>query len=217
VDVADDDWAVAEGQDVDVVVTDPDDADGAGRGSPRRKIEVAADAEADQGGQVRTDSDLVRVDMGEQPAAFLGSEAGPRYCGTTDLPRQVLRQGLIGPRDSPRSPSMACSASRTGGSRCTRWSRRPSLTSGLRRAASRLRHEGDHCAAVVPEQPIVEVADVLPAQPVNGIVIEPADHVATQIADNLITFEPTDHVTARPIDRVHAHRLCPTTDAAGVR
>jgi len=81
------------------------------------------------------------------------------------------------------------------------------MTNRLRRATCRTGYPRDNRTTVVAEQSVVEVANVMSADTLDGVVVKPADHPALQVSNGVVVFVPGDDLAAGPIDRFHARNL----------
>lgn len=91
---------------------------------------------------------------------------------------------------------------------------RTNVTDWLRRAARRTGYPRYDCAAVVTEQSVIEIADVMSSNVVHGVVVQPADHPALQVADGVVVLIPGDDLALRSVDRFHTRTLWTIADTA---
>lgn len=59
---------------------------------------------------------------------------------------------------------------------------------------------------MVAKKAVVEVPDVLTAQTVDGVVVEPARHASMHVPDRVFVM-PRDDIAAGPVDGFHLHTL----------
>lgn len=95
------------------------------------------------------------------------------------------------------------------------WLNRTNVTDWLRRAARRAGYPRHDCAAIVTEQSVIEVADVMSLNAVHGVVVQPADHPTLQVADGVVVVIPGDDFALWSVDRFHTRILWTTADTVG--